>query len=103
MAGTSAPTFVAGAAPLWLEAKLMLARWCSGRSSRVVWLRKSLGDGSCELVRASTGDDLAESERAGVCCGRLGRPPSKLFANGVEMSHTAYNLPRDLAPITLTP
>jgi Flp pilus assembly protein TadG len=25
------------------------------------------------------------------------------FANGVEMSHTAYNLPRDLAPITLTP
>nr|WP_315049743.1 TadE/TadG family type IV pilus assembly protein [uncultured Brevundimonas sp.] len=25
------------------------------------------------------------------------------FANGVELSHTAYNLPRDQAPVTLTP
>ena len=89
IAGTSAPTLAAGAELLWLNAKLMLARLYSGLSSREVCLRKSLGEGSCELVRASTGDDLAESadcERVGVCRGGLERKRSRLFFSDVGES-----------------
>ena len=49
-------------------------------------MRKSLGEGSCELVRASTGDDLAESEREGECRGGLGRKRSRLFLSEVGES-----------------
>jgi hypothetical protein len=77
MDGTSAPTFAAGAEALWL--KLMLARWYSGLSSRLVCRRKSLGDGSCELKRCSTGDDLAETDLEGDAGDGLGRKSSRLF------------------------
>lgn len=83
MAGTSAPTWAAGAAAVWLEAKLMLARSFSGLSSREVWLRAKGGAGSCELVRVSTGDERADSERAGDCRGGLGRTSSTLVRNEV--------------------
>lgn len=87
MVGTSAPTLAAGAAaPVWEKAKLMVARWYSGRRSRSVCLRKSLGEGSCELARASTGDERADSERAGECRGGLGRKRSRLFFSDVGVA-----------------
>lgn len=54
--------------------------------SREVCLRKSVGEGSCELARASTGDDLAECVREGVCCWGLGRTRSRLFFSEVGES-----------------